>query len=998
MPLEIRALGPLAVLRDGTPLELGGRKPRDLLAILAAQPNRAVTRDRLAEELWEGAPPPTAAGAIQVHVSHLRRALGPEARDVLVTEGTGYMLRVDAERFDVSRFEELLAEADSQAEPAVRAKLLAEALAAWRGAAFEGIAAPAARIEAARLEELRMRALELRIEADLAAGGAAELVAELERLTGEHPLHERFWGQRMLALYRAGRQADALACAQRLRRLLDEELGVDPSPGIQRLEQAILRQDSVLEPRTVSHGTGNLPFRLTTFVGRSEDVAELSERLDTARLVTVSGLGGIGKSRLALEIARMRQALGEDAWIVDVVSAGGGAGLLAALARAIGAKESPGRDLAEAVAAALAQRPTVVLLDAVEHDLSACVQLAASLLAACPRVRVLATGREPLRIDGELVWTIPPLAPAEAASLFVDRARLANPRISVEVDDPDVEALVETLDRMPLAIELAATHAAVLTVAEIRERLRSGSESADDSLRVALRWSVERLSAQDRRAFRRLGVAAGGAELEDVAALCGSDPVPIVARLTSLALLAAEPRDGHMRYRMLDTVRRVALEELSASREEDAVRTAQLQHLLRKLRSGGPAMSDGDADNVRGALAWAVDVDPDAALALAAAALPSWTLRGHLSEGRRWLERILAATTLPAESPVVIAARLGYGGLALEQGDVAEARRAFGAALEAARGSGDQLATARALLNLALAHAHQGEADAHDRLAEEALALSRALEDDHTAVRALNNLAMSARRRGDLPRAEGLCEEGAAAATRLGDPLLVVSTRMNHATVLRALGRIADARRRCEEALGSARESGYAKGIAACVGTLGTLALADGDHEAAERSFGEALELARSSDDKVFVAASLANLAATADARGDIDLAAARARESLEVASAGSDPRGVAQAHAQLAAYAVTSGTLTEAHDHLHEAERIRRELADREGLAELREIAARLADAEHMPDRALGLIGEADALRAEIGAGRDARAAAMVAEIRTRCSDPPERGPKASG
>ena len=320
--LEFRILGPLEVVRDGESLEFRGSRERGLLALLVLNANRTVSPERLAEDLWGDAPPEGAAGTLRAYVSRVRRGLG-DAGGLLVTRNSGYLLQVEPGAIDAARFAALVAEGGWQAAEGDHrgaAATLRQALALWRGPALADVAeAPSARAEAARLEETRMSALEARLEADLACGRHGELVGELEAVTQTHPLRERFWQMRMLALYRAGRQAEALRTYQELRRILGEELGIEPSPTLQRLETAVLRQDSDLEWRP-SPGAGvavavsaGRPPGDESFVGRAAELARLDAAWAAARsgrrqLVLVAGEPGIGKSRLAAEFTRRCEA------------------------------------------------------------------------------------------------------------------------------------------------------------------------------------------------------------------------------------------------------------------------------------------------------------------------------------------------------------------------------------------------------------------------------------------------------------------------------------------------------------------------------------------------------------------------------------------------------------------------------------------------------------------------------------------------------------------
>ncbi|HEX2374170.1 MAG TPA: BTAD domain-containing putative transcriptional regulator, partial [Actinomycetota bacterium] len=571
--MEFGILGPLEV-RDGSgPVRVPGAKERALLADLVVNAGRVVSADRLVEDLWGERPPGNPANTLQGRVSALRRALGPAGG--LVTRPPGYLLEADPERVDASRFEGLVAEATAlgPAEAPRAARLLEEALALWRGAALAEFAdQPWARAEAARLEELRLAATEALVELRLAAGGHAGLVGELEGLVAAHPTRERLRGQLMVALYRWGRQADALAVYQQTRTVLAEELGIDPSPELQRLHQAILIQDPALEAaaRDRDRPRHNLPERLTSLVGRDQELGELAKLLELHRLVTVTGPGGAGKTSVALELARrLVGGYPDGVWLVELAALRDPAPLAEAVAAALGLDQEavePGVSPPpppERLAGFVRDKVLLLVLDNCEHLVGACAELAGRLLRAGPGVRVLATSREVLGVPGEAVWPVPPLAvpdapddeaatgpaPAgpggdgaapealagyDAVRLFAERAAAADPGFTLDASSASVVAeLCRRLDGLPLAIELAAARVRVLPVTEIADRLgdrfrllAGGGRTVDprqQTLRATVDWSWELLEEPDRRLWRRLSVFSGGWCVAAAEEVCGGD-------------------------------------------------------------------------------------------------------------------------------------------------------------------------------------------------------------------------------------------------------------------------------------------------------------------------------------------------------------------------------------------------------------------------------------------------------------------------------------------
>jgi predicted ATPase len=534
--------------------------------------------------------------------------LGADA--AITSSGAGYALEVAGDDVDATRFERLANEGHEALERGAtrRAALrLRSALEIWRGPAFAGDSDEGVlRTEAQRLEDLHVSALEDRIEADLALGEAAELVDELEGLVRDYPYRERLWRQLMLALYRAERQTDALGVYRRARHLLDEELGLEPGEELQRLEQAILRHEvPAARPPEERH---NLPAPVSSFVGRETELADIDRLLGTRRLVTLSGVGGVGKTRLALEAAS--RALGESpdgVFLVDLSALTERALVDRQIANVLDIREQPGAPLVEQLLVRLRDADLLIVLDNCEHLRETCADLCGRLLASCPRLRVLATSREALGVPGEVDYPVPPLPvpssgadpddlrASEAVRLFLARASDAQARRS---DAPEALAtaarICRDLDGLPLAIELAAARAKAFSFEEIASRLddrfqflvswRRLSPARHRTLRATMDWSYELLSDDERRLLDRLAVFAGGFTLVDVAAVCldgldgGADD--LVARLVEASLIVPEEREGETRYRLLETVRQYAAERLETNEETVAVQRRHADHFL----------------------------------------------------------------------------------------------------------------------------------------------------------------------------------------------------------------------------------------------------------------------------------------------------------------------------------------------------------------------------------------------------------------------------------
>jgi DNA-binding SARP family transcriptional activator len=510
--VEFGILGPVRAVRDGRVLGLGGPKRRAVLALLLVAGGRVVPAERLAEELWGGCPPPAAAGTLRAHVSRLRTLLSPDA--VLIAQGGGYALATEAGQLDAGRFERLLGagrEALERGEVAAAASRFREALGLWRGRALADVTdVESLAREGARLEELRLVAVEGRVEADLALGLGAEVAGELEGLVAEYRVRERLWWLLVLALYRAGRQADALAAYRRAREMLAEELGIEPGEELRRLEQAVLRQEVPAAPQSARH---NLPVRLTSFVGRERELAALEGLAGEARLVTLTGAGGAGKTRLALEFAAdAMERFADGVWLAGLAGVADPQLVPSVVMEALGVRQSGDVPVLEALRYRLRSAELLLVLDNCEHLLGACADLAVALLGSAPGVRVLATSREPLGVPGEAVYPVPPLAVplessdaqalarAPAVRLFVARATAARAGAGVQAAPVGVVARIcRELDGLPLAIELAAARASVLSAEEIEAHLadkfrflayrRPVADPRHQTLTAAIGWS-----------------------------------------------------------------------------------------------------------------------------------------------------------------------------------------------------------------------------------------------------------------------------------------------------------------------------------------------------------------------------------------------------------------------------------------------------------------------------------------------------------------------------
>ena len=844
--LDFRVLGPLEVICGGRPVALGGAMRRALLALLVVEAGELVTTERIIEEVWQGRSG-DASRSVQVYVSQLRQLLGETER--IRGEAGGYRLLASPEEIDARRFERLLDEGRRlrvSGEHGPAAEALRKALALWRGAPLADLAyAPAAQAESARLEELRVAAREELIDAELALGRHREVLTEIEGLVAAEPLRERPRRQLMLALYRCGRQAHALSAYQDARRTLVEELGLEPGPELRELEAAILRQERSLlvEPADL-RARRRLPAPPSELVGRRREVADVVALLrDGSRLVTLTGPGGTGKTRVGLEAAHeLAERFEDGVWWVALAALTDPELVESTIAHAVGAKNG--------LAEHLRPRHALLLLDNFEQVMDAATAVA-DLLREAPGVKVLVTSRAPLRVSGEWEYPVDPLPDADAVALFCERARAVNPAF---VCDDYVGEICRRLDGLPLALELAAARTKALPPAKVLERLERrlplltgglrDAPARQRTVRATVAWSYDLLHEGERRLFADLAVFSGGWTLEAAEDVCGAD-------LETLSSLVDESlvREHDARFEMLETIREYALEKLDASGATDELRRRHAESFCRLVEAAaapleGPEQQDWldlvgrEHENVRAALEWSLPAAaPAVAGRIAASLLRYWQVRGHLSEGRRWVERALAsADGQPAALELSLLKCLSV--LQHDQGDFEGMEGTTNRRLELARQADDQGEVGRCLNNLGLVAMRQGDFGRASSLLEECISLSR-----EAGVRIdvpLLNLASIARREGDYDRAEQLLAESLAIARVRGDLEQILRTTTELAWNSLYRRRHEEAAARTREAIELAQQLQHRGEQRECTELLAAILVRKGAPAQAAQLFGKA--------------------------------------------------------------------------------------------------------------------------------------------------------------
>jgi predicted ATPase/DNA-binding SARP family transcriptional activator len=926
---RIELLGPVEAWVDGRPVALGGQRRRALLAMLALMGGRVVTTAQLIDELWGDEPPARARESLQMHVSRLRKGLAEAGADGsrLVSHARGYVLEVQPGERDVDHWRQALerarrARADGDAS--VAREGVEEALGVWRGQPLAGVSANSLlAAERARMEEEWLAAVIDGIELDLELGRHGELLGQLDALVIAHPFKERLVELQMLALYRCGRQADALAAFQAARGRFIDELGIEPAQPLRELQEDILKHSAGLsppgettadaQPLPATPSNGTLPVPPNRTIGREHDIAEVGERLraGSVRLLTLTGPGGVGKTRLAVEAARAVQAdFADGAHFVALAALGTPEDLPATIVEALGITVLSGETAEQAAGRFLAAKHLLLITDNLEQLLAG-APFIGRLLEACPSLTVLATSREPLALQAEQRYPLSPLALPEpgalrgaealadtdAVALFCERARAHDPDFNLGGVTADAVAeICRRVDGLPLAIELAAARCGLLSPTEIAERLEAvldapGAGARDaparqQTVRATIDWSHDLLSDAEKRCFARFAVFAGGATVEAAETITAGGLDTLDALVVKSLLARRRHAFAPTRLEMLEMIRGYAGGRFSSAADVEAVRENHYRYYLalaqrhgteRALRGAGArehlARLDAEIDNLHEALRWAVaQPSADRALAITAALGGYWVIRNRYTGALDWVDQTLNLPGADAHSAERIRALCTKSNCLWQLGRGADQQQAIVAEAEAiARQLGDPVILSQALQQRVDHEIDFERLDVADAVADEAVHWATAAGDQWEVAAASRGKAVAASSIGDL---RDRVDRAAALLSDVGNVHQLASLLTGASYAALCLGSEHDAMDFAARAAPIARalNTGFEQMINN--GNLGLAALLTGETDTASHAFREELTLCRDMVVPVVVGEGLSGLAAVAVVDGDDERAA----------------------------------------------------------------------------------------------------------------------------
>ena len=914
-PLTIQLLGPIKVWRNGHPIseqEWTRKKLKQLLAVLLTEPGRVFTYDQLTEFLLAGNTPEKARGNLQSLMSRLRRTLEPECRRAtdstfVIRRGEGYCFNTESpysldtnELGNLVRQTDRLMELGQWVEALDRSQRAVDLYLGDFAVEYpydEWTFTPRDRYRIQYLRALRQLA-----ECQASVGDLQSAIETCERLLRDEPSDEVCYSRLMYYHYCAGDRGSADRTYRRCTEALAECLNVKPSPGTAQLHDQIADHSA---PKLRKWHPNNLPHKVSRFIGREGEIVEVDRLLGRNRLLTLIGVGGVGKTRLALAVAsRLLEAFRDGVWFVDLAAVSRGEGLTAAVASALNVKPESGQGSLDAVRSHLRQKDALLVLDNCEHLVDACAHLANTVLEGAPRLRILATSREPLRVEGEIAWAVPllklpskeerleELSSCDAVALFVDRAQAV--RSSFQLTHENVSSVSEICNRLeglPLGIELAAASASSATLADVLALLddQSGDPIQRDrtapprhrSLDAAMSWSYSLLTETERSVLRRLSCFSGGFTAEAAAAICPDDDITeddvrvIVPALVDKSLVQFNEAVGAGRLQLLETVRQYLAKKLDEAQETEIYRSRHglfYTRVVDRAEMRGPAQRQWfdrlrlELGNLRASLSWFdASGKVDAGLCLATALGEFWERTANLDEGVDWLQRFLNASEDSASRHVAnglsLLARLRIKlGQDEQAKPIAEKSIAISQALE------DENCLSTALKALAHAESSLGNIETAKEIYKEVLSLDRSI-DRHSGVAAcLTNLGWEYIRTCDYEEAQAVLREALDLTTRHGFRHIEAGVRRLLGLVSEHLGEFGSATEHCKEAIRVAQEIGAKQDEAFLWMELGTLGLGSqssprGDSDECRACLEQAVSVAQASGDTTAIFIALANQA-----------------------------------------------------------------------------------------------------------------------------------------
>lgn len=957
-PCTIELLGGLQVrIGERVITRFRTQKTAALLGFLAYFLDRSHPREEIIEVFWPDADPRDSRASLRTALSSLRHQLEPPGtpfNSVLVTDRANIGLNPRVVSTDVAQFDEAIAAAARASEPGEREQALCDAIRLYRGPLMPGFYEEWMLRERERLEQRYLGALGALADLAAARGDLGRAIEVAMLRVDAAPLDEECHDALIALLEAGGRPVAAQEQRDKRERAFQSDA---PAPPVYH-GHAVAAASPPPPPPPSTH----LPITLTAFFGREDERRRVRDLLrGGARLVTLTGPGGAGKTRLSIEAAReLDDVYAGRIWFVPLADTADPGLILDSVLSALNSQPPPSTDRLEQIAETLGREPALLVLDNFEQLADRGAPVVMRLIGRLPNLALLISSRQQLDLDGE--WRVPlmplPVPPAPgtperllafpSVRLFVDRAQAARPDFQITADNgPGIAALCERLEGIPLALELAAAWAAVLTPSQMLARMndrfaflesrRRGVARRHQTLRDAIDWSYRLLNPELQQFFRALSVFRGGWSLEAAEAVCGGPAQRFLQQLHDRSLVVSEESGAEMRFRLLESLREFAASALVESGEEAATRQRHRDYFLgfAEAMSRLPHAAQAEAlvtlerehDNLRAALRYSVDAaEQESGLRMAVALARFWEVRGHFAEGRRWLAELLGAGE-PVDARLRARGMNAAGTLAWQQGDYSAARTSFGEGLALSRHEDYRQGIADSLHGLGVVAEEQADFEAARGFLEESIAIKRDIGDRKGLASSLNTLANAASGPGDYDTARRLYHESLTLVRALGDMRGVSLALNNLAIVAYGQGDYGEARRLLEETLQIKRVIGDLRGISICLNNLGELAWREGDFDSAQSYHDEGIAIRRQLGDRHGIATSLAQLATLAASRGDYHAAWSLYGESVS----------------------------------------IRQELDDRYGIADCLELMARLAAHEQAYGQAAVLFGAAEALRDSI-------------------------------